>query len=102
MSKSFVVDIDNTLIESDITNCDHCKRVSYSGALPIDEWVDRLNELYDDGCHITLWTGRGWDCEEITRQQLEEFGIKYHNLVMGKPLGVYVDRDAVNKLKDFQ
>lgn len=102
MKKSFVVDIDNTLIESDITKCDNCGRKTYAGAIPIDEWIDRLNELYDEGHYITLWTGRGWDCEEITKQQLDEFGIKYHTLVLGKPLGIYVDRDSVNKLKDFQ
>lgn len=101
MKKHFVIDIDNTLIHSIPDRCSECSRPQYFQSFAIDEWIDRVNELYEEGHHITLWTGRGWGIEELTILQLKYHGIKYHNLIMGKPLGIYVDKDAVNRLEEF-
>jgi hypothetical protein len=35
-----------------------------------------------------------------TVKQLEQFDIPYNQLVMGKPLGIYVDADAIRTLDD--
>ena len=52
------------------------------------------------GEHITIFTARGstikieWD--EITKRQLKEWGVKYHELRFGKPGGeIYVDDKTI-------
>jgi hypothetical protein len=54
-----------------------------------------VNKLYDKGNTITLFTGRGGtsgkDCVAITENQLKEWGVKYHNLIMGFSKDVIVD-----------
>ena len=85
-----VCDIDGTLIYSVLRNgsyfvTDH----NYS-------LVASLNNSYDSGDEIILHTGRHWNHLKLTIDQLEEIGIKYHSLVMGKPVGdVYIDDKAV-------
>jgi hydroxymethylpyrimidine pyrophosphatase-like HAD family hydrolase len=85
--EKLIVDIDNTLLSSPYVNN------VYMGATPIDEEIKALNELYMKGYIVILWTGRGWHHYENTVKQLEKCGIKYHELIMGKPTGIYIDRD---------
>ncbi len=46
-----------------------------------------INKLYDEGHTIVYWTARGttWkgDWAELTKQQLKEWGAKYHELSIG-------------------
>ena len=67
----------------------------------IDE-IKLVNKYYNIGHRIILWTGRNWDKYEITKAQLEACKIKHHELIMGKPQGVYVDVDSLKSLKEFK
>jgi hypothetical protein len=87
-----MVDIDDTLLIAEKDRCQACGSVVYKNVKPIQNEIDLLNQLYDAGNIIILFTGRNWNKYEITKKQLQEFGIKHHELVMGKPQGIYIDR----------
>ena len=61
----------------------------YEDAQPIEENIDKINKLYDEGHTIIYWTARGTvtkiDWIELTRQQLFEWGCKCHDVRVGKP-----------------
>lgn len=79
MSNIFV-DIDNTI----------CLTIGadYEGSTPIDENIQKINKLFDDGNQITYYTARGSvtkiDWYELTKNQLDSWGCKYHNLSVGE------------------
>jgi len=77
----FAFDMDGTV-------CTSVERAEYNKAKPIQDMIDIINRLYDDSHIIKIYTARGQttgiDQEEFTRKQLKEFGVKYHELVMGK------------------
>jgi hypothetical protein len=85
----------------------------YELAKPFEDRIKRVNELYDEGHHITIFTARGMgrnnnhielayrDFIAITRTQLDEWKVKHHKLFLGKPAGdIYVDDKGV-KDDDF-
>ena len=82
MSKTYVIDIDGTI-------CDWQAGRDYTLAEPLTERIEMINKLYDEGNTIVYWTARGsrkqinW--EELTRQQLDSWGAKYHELKVDKP-----------------
>ena len=89
------------------------KKWTYLDAEPNKEIIDRINELYEMGEHITIYTARGStikiDWKTITEEQLEEWGVKYHELKFGKPgAEVYVDdrtippEELINKWNYWQ
>ena len=57
-------------------------------ALPLHDNIDKINKLYNDGHYIIYWTARGTvtgiDWYETTKNQLNEWGCKYHNLSVGE------------------
>jgi len=85
--EKLIVDIDDTLLYSEYVDD------VYICAVPIEEEIAALNQLYDEGYIVILFTGRGWHHYETTVKQLNECGIKYHELIMGRPTGIYIDRD---------
>ena len=78
---TYCFDIDGVLC----TNSDGI----YLKAKPIQENIDILNELYDAGHKIILLTARGTktglDWGKFTAEQMKGWGVKYHELMMGKP-----------------
>ena len=87
--KQFVFDIDGVIA---------LKRedLDYGQALPNEKMIAIVNRLYDMGNHIVLFTARGYvtgiDWEETTRKQMKAWGVKYHELKMGKPnADFYID-----------
>lgn len=89
---TLIFDIDGTICtqESD-----------YSQAKPIQEVIDKLNKKYDEGYRIVLFTARGTetgiDWGLITTDQLKEWGVKYDDLLFGKPAGLkYIDDKGIN------
>jgi len=97
--KTFVIDIDETLLFSKLVECGECFKTVYHFDKADRKEVSLVNKAYRQGHTIILHTGRGWDQYEVTKRQLEKARIKYHELVMGKPLGIYIDKDAMPSLK---
>ena len=90
-------DLDNTLINT--------KGSDYENSTPIPEAVAKVQKYWALGDHIIIMTARGSgskkDWREFTAKQLTEFGIPYHQLIVGlKPGGVdvFVDDKAINSL----
>lgn len=81
----------------------------YSYCQPYQENVDLINSLYEDGYKIVIYTARGMsqfngNIIEVysklynkTIEQLESWGVKYHQLVMGKiHYDVLIDDKVLN------
>lgn len=87
--KQFVFDIDGVIA---------LKRedLDYGQALPNEKMIAIVNQLYDMGNHIVLFTARGYvtgiDWRPVTEKQMKDWGVKYHELKMGKPnADFYID-----------
>jgi len=76
------VDIDETICESP-------KDRDYTKAQPIKKRIEKINKLFDEGNTIVYWTARGTmtgiDWYQVTQKQFDIWGVKYHDLKMGKP-----------------
>lgn len=89
---TLIIDIDGTI----------CSQESdYGLAKPIQEVIDKVNKKYDEGYKIVFFTARGTetgiDWTQTTIQQLEKWGVKYHDLYFGKPAGLkYIDDKGVS------
>ena len=94
----FCFDIDETICSKTING--------YRAAEPYIEVINSINKLYDDGNEIIIMTARGSvskiDYTELTVQQLKDWGVKYHRLLMNiKPnADIFVDDKALN-IKDY-
>ena len=88
--QTFCFDIDGTICSQEI---------NYEDALPLRDRINRINELYDKGHCIKFFTARGSlsgeDWRRRTEAQLSRWGVRYHELLLGKPhADVYVDDKA--------
>ena len=101
----YVFDIDGTICAS--------SNGEYENPTPLQNRIDKVNELYDEGNTIIFQTARGMGRSnnsesfayakfyEFTKQQLEGWGVKYHSLFLGKPSGdIYIDDKGIND-EDF-
>jgi histidinol phosphatase-like enzyme len=78
----------------------------YEKSKPRKDVIKKVNQLYDAGNIIKMFTGRGSktgiDWRDFTEKQLKSWGVKYHELIFGKPVAdVFIDDKAVN-IKDLQ
>jgi mannose-6-phosphate isomerase-like protein (cupin superfamily) len=92
------IDIDGTICSVDMS-VPSAER--YVEAIPIQERIDKVNRLFDEGHTICYWTARGAtsgiDFEAVTRAQLERWGCKFHTLLMNKPhYDLYIDDKSFN------
>jgi len=75
------VDIDETI-------CFYQGKREYPLAEPHYKNIQKINKLYDEGHIINYWSARGSltgiDWNELTNQQLNEWGCKYHSAVTGE------------------
>jgi uncharacterized HAD superfamily protein len=111
MSKRYCIDIDGTI-------CSPTVGRDYHKAEPWQDRIKVLNKLYDEGNYIIYFTARAMGrfadlphsvasvkakevLFELTKQQLEEWGVKYHELIMGKPHADYFIDDKGVKDEDF-
>ncbi len=91
----YVFDIDGTI-------CTLVENAQYQNAKPINERIEKVNELFKNGHIIKLFTARGSetgiDWTENTKLQLKEWSVKYHELIMNrKPHGdLFIDDKAIN------
>lgn len=102
---TFVIDIDDTI---SIT-----KNRDFDNSEPIQEVIDKINELYDKGVYIILFTARGMKSQnndgikaelkyrEITERWLNTHGVKYHELLFGKRNADYYVDDKAMKPDEF-
>ena len=93
----YIVDIDGTICH-EVFDADGNKE--YEKATPIEERIEKVNALYDEGHTIIYWTARGAvsgkDWYDVTAKQLADWNVKYHKLRVGdKPhYHVWVDDKA--------
>ena len=108
MSKTYVIDIDGTI-------CDWQAGRDYTLAEPFPERIKEINKLYDKGNTIKYFTARGMGSfggrsdkaieafYAITESQLDRWGCKYHQLILGKPSGdCYIDDKGVDANEFFK
>lgn len=97
---TYVFDVDGTICNS--------VGADYRDSIPIYERIKVVNALYDGGHTIIFQTARGMGRSgnsiayantafyEMTKLQLEEWGVKFHGLFLGKPAGdIYVDDKGI-------
>lgn len=97
--KTWVWDIDGTICTETGGNYHLCE--------PLMDAIEKLNKLHDRGDEVILHTARGMkrfnndvsivyqNLYELTKKQLETWGVRYDKLIMGKPYGTLVDEDAI-------
>ena len=95
----FMVDIDGTICSNTLGD--------YPNAQPFTERIDYFNNLFDQGHEIHYWTARGGnsgrDWQELTLQQLAEWGAKYTTARTGKPVyDLWIDDKAINVEEYFK
>ena len=89
----YCFDLDMTLCLTDGTD--------YHSARPIPERVLKVNDLHSKGHYIKIFTARGSesgiDFESLTSSQLRDWGVNFHELILGKPAAdIYVDDKGVS------
>ena len=90
----YYVDVDETV-------CYYETERHYPDALPHQDRIERINRLYDAGHTIVYWTARGSqtgiDWTETTRQQLLQWGARFHDVKLGKPhFDLYICDKSIN------
>jgi glycerol-3-phosphate cytidylyltransferase len=96
----YCFDIDGTLC---YTPNNDLGKPDYVNAKPIPFMVDKVNNLYDSGNYIILQTARGKgsgiDWTDFTKEQIERWGYKYHELfpMFCKPTAdIFIDDKGIN------
>lgn len=57
----------------------------YSDRIPNRENIHLVNELYDAGCRIDLFSARHEEDRRVTKRWLDKYGVRFHSLILGKP-----------------
>lgn len=84
------------IIDLDGTICTEEKIFSRALAKPLPNAAEYINKLYDQGHTIIIYSARTWMEFEMTTDWLKKNNIKYHQLVLGKPIGdVWIDDRAL-------
>jgi len=104
--KIICFDLDNTLC---IT-----KNSDYKNSIPIKKNISYVNELFDQGYYIIIFTARfmgkfSGNCKMVkkfgynfTKKQLETWGLNYNKLEMCKPsYDLIIDDKSVNFKKNW-
>ncbi|MBD1170198.1 phosphoheptose isomerase [Pelagibacterales bacterium SAG-MED02] len=94
--KIFCFDLDNVICKTN--------KSEYKKSIPITKVIDLINLLYDQNYYIKIFTsrymGRNNDNFNLvkkkyyneTKRYLKKWGVKHHELIMGKPsYDVFVD-----------
>ncbi len=84
----------------------------YKTCKPIMEMVAICNQCYDAGYKIVIYSARGMtgfngnvdaiysNLYDLTTKQLSEWGVKYHQLIMGKVhYDLLIDDKAINSIR---
>lgn len=104
--KIFCFDIDGVICKT--------KGRDYSNAKPISKSILKINELYEKGHYIKIFTARymGRNNDNIklakkqgykkTYTQLKRWKLKFHKLIIGKPsFDIFVDDKSIGFNKNW-
>jgi capsule biosynthesis phosphatase len=101
----YVFDIDGTICRNSNSH--------YSDSVPIVERISKINELHEAGNKIIFFSARGMSTYEgdvskvyevyyeLTKKQLDQWLVKYDQLILGKPSADYYIDDKGIKDEDF-
>ena len=101
----YVIDIDGTICNT--------KSGDYNNSSPIKKRIDLINSLYEAGDIIVYFTARGMGSNkndraiaiekwfDFTKKQLDSWGAKYNELILGKPSADFYIDDKNISLIDF-
>ena len=101
--KRIFIDCDETICRTPLQQTYHQGGRDYGLAEPISDNIEKANQLYRQGHQITYWTARGTatgiDWYSETKQQLDRWGVLYHQLLMGKPnFDLLIDDKTLNSI----
>ena len=95
----YCFDLDGTICDTP----DVGGKPSYLSSIPFPFMVEQVNRLYDEGNKIIIQTARGRgsriDWTGLTREQLDGWGVKYHELepMFHKPTAdLFIDDKGIN------
>ena len=93
-NQTFVYDIDGVVAQ-------FREDLKYESAVPNQHMIDIINYLYERGNYIVLFTARGYktgiDWRSTTTEQMNLWGVKYHELKFGKPSAdFYIDDKMIS------
>ena len=101
----YVIDIDGTICNT--------QSGDYNNSSPIKKRIDLINSLYEAGDIIVYFTARGMGSNkndqaiaiekwfDFTKKQLDSWGAKYNELILGKPSADFYIDDKNISLIDF-
>lgn len=111
MDKIYCIDLDDTIC---FPNHEFTETFDkYVKARPNFTVINKINQLYDENNEIIIFTARRMlthngdiekilnDVEEITKNWLNQYNVKYHKLIFGKPYADYYVDDKAIELKNF-
>ena len=100
-SMKYCFDLDGTICDTPSDPDGH--NVRYWESEPYPFMVEQVNRLYDEGHKIIMMTARGRgsgkDWTELTREQLDRWGFKYHEIepMFHKPTAdLFIDDKGIN------
>ena len=92
------VDVDETICKTPISRI-------YTDSIPIKFNIKKINKFYENGHIIIYWTARGTstglDWSELTKNQLDNWGCKYHKLKVGKPAYDLLICDKTKRIEEI-
>jgi hypothetical protein len=107
--KVIAFDLDDVICKRDVEGNNIEK---YLSCVPIPAMVEIVNNCYDSGNHIIIYTARGMsvfnkdvdaiykNLYQLTLNHLKEWGVKFHELIMGKVhYDILVDDKAMSSFR---
>jgi hypothetical protein len=95
---TYLIDIDGLLCDDMLGD--------YDNSTPDYDSIKKVNKLYDEGNTIKIFTGRGSatgiDWREFSIKQLNNWGVKYHDIILGKPVCDIIVDDKAISLKEWK
>jgi uncharacterized HAD superfamily protein len=82
MVKIFVIDIDGTICEN-VRNEEGSRRMAE--AKPFLDSIRRINQLYDEGHYVCLFTARTNEHAKVTEEWLKRHNVNHHQIIYNKP-----------------
>ncbi len=97
----YCFDLDGTICHTPCNSDGHGQR--YWDSTPFPHMIETVNRLYDQGNYIIIMTARGRgsgkDWTDLTKNSLEEWGVKYHEIepMFHKPnADIFIDDKGIN------